>query len=407
MTRKQTGNTHRPRSIGAATLVITVVLLFVMSLFVVYTGHTVSVEKTVTANQQREMQAVNSAQAGIDYFVALVEMNQVDRETGAILATAPAVPGNVTADGCMSGGGLPQFALASERLAPRVYSVDALGFSDDCIGERRVRASVARGSIGLRNPPNYPVIARGNVTGGGAAHNIMNPESNLTIWTGATHDPANSHTLIANPANPCDYRNPEILLQSCRPTGNQPGPLMYDQGLSVIANDPNLSVLSNDQYFLNFFGKTHEQLLADGNVEAISAQDFLAAVAGPLEGGAYSVSGPLALQGGTVGCSGSLQPNQECGRGAHQHLDVHPSLVIVDGNLSAAGNPVVYGVVYIRGDLNVSGTLRVFGSLIVEGQVTGNGNVDVYFASQVIENVAMDVAAATVVPGTWRDWRED
>jgi cytoskeletal protein CcmA (bactofilin family) len=86
---------------------------------------------------------------------------------------------------------------------------------------------------------------------------------------------------------------------------------------------------------------------------------------------------------------------------------VSPSLVIVDGDLDAAGNPVAYGVIYVRGDLVVNGTLRVFGSLIVEGQVTGNGNVDVYYDSLVIQGVSMDVAAAHIVPGTWRDWRED
>jgi hypothetical protein len=403
--KRAQGTDRRRRTTGAATLVITVVLLFVMSLFVVYTGHTVSVEKKVTANQQREMQAFNSAQAGIEYFVALVELDQVDTATGAILDTAPAVPGKVA--GCTAGGGLPQFMLTSQRPAPRVYAVDSLGFSDDCIGERRIRVSISGGSVGLRNPPSYPVIARGNVTGGGAAHNIMNPEANLTIWTGADHDPANSHTLISNPSDPCDYTNPDILLQSCRPTGNSPGQLMNDQGLSVIANDPNLGALTDEQYFHNFFGKTLAQLLADGNVESISPEDFLAAVTGPLEGGSYSVDGSLSLQGGTIGCSGSLQPNQECGRGNHQDLTVSPSLVIVDGDLDAAGNPVAYGVVYVRGDLNINGTLRIFGSLIVEGQVTGNGNVDVYYDSLVIGGVSMDVAAAHIVPGTWRDWRED
>lgn len=406
MNRTQ-GTDRRGWNTGAATLVITVMLLFAMSLFVVYTGHTVSVEKKVTANQQREMQAFNSAQAGIDYFVALVELDQVDRITGAILDTAPPVPGNVTGAGCTAGGALPQFVLASQRPVQNTYAVDSLGFSDDCIGERRIRVSVSGGGIGLRSTPSYPLIARGNVTGGGSAHNIMNPEANLTIWTGADHDPANSHTLISNPSDPCDYTNSGILLQSCRPTGNSPGQLMNDQGLSVIANDPNLGALTADQYFLNFFGKTHAQLLADGNVESISSGDFVAAVAGPLEGGAYSVDGSLSLQGGTVGCSGGLQPNQECGRGDHQDLTVSPSLVIVDGDLDIAGNPAAYGVVYVRGDLVVNGTLRMFGSLIVEGQVTGNGNVDIYYDSSVIEGVSLDTAAAIIVPGTWRDWRED
>jgi hypothetical protein len=405
--KRAQGTDRRRRNTGAATLVITVVLLFVMSLFVVYTGHTVSVEKTVTANQQREMQAFNSAQAGIEYFVALLETDQIDTATGSVPQTAPTVPGNVTGTGCVAGDPLPQFTLAAVRQHQGVYALESLGFSDDCMGERMIRVSVAKGVTDLPNPLSYPLISRGNVTGGGAAHTIMNPESNLTIWTGADHDPANSHTLISNPSDPCDYSNPEILLQGCRPTGNNPGQLMNDQGISVIANDPNLSALTGDQFFVNFFGKSHEQLIADQNVESVTPEEFLAELAAPLEGGAYSVAGSLSLQGGTVGCSGSLQPNQECGRGDHQELTVTPSLVIVDGDLDIGGNPVAYGVVYVRGDLNVTGALRVFGSLLVEGQVKGNGSVDVYFTSGVLEEVSLGVPSATIIPGTWRDWRED
>jgi hypothetical protein len=273
--KRAQGTDRRRRNTGAATLVITVVLLFVMSLFVVYTGHTVSVEKTVTANQQREMQAFNSAQAGIEYFVALLELDQIDTATGSLLQTAPSAPGDVTGTGCVAGDALPQFTLAAVRQQQGVYALESLGFSDDCIGERMIRVSVAKGVTGLPNPLSYPLISRGNVTGGGAAHNIMNPEANLTIWTGADHDPANSHTLISNPSDPCDYANPEILLQSCRPTGNNPGQLMNDQGISVIANDPNLGALTSDQFFVNFFGKSHEQLIADQNVESITPEDFL------------------------------------------------------------------------------------------------------------------------------------
>jgi hypothetical protein len=414
MTMKLTNPKQAPkaRQRGVATLVISGVLLFVITLAGIVAARTVLMETRVTANEHRSMQAFNSAQAGLDFYAALLALGGVDRTDGSISIPVdanglPIIDIDDFLDGgnCVPGGGV-QFDFTFEGVgAPGFFNVISEGFSDDCVGVRRIHQRLAIGLGELPDFPKFALIAAAGVAGGGNAHNMINPEVNLTIWTGQNHDPSQSNTLVSNPADPCDYANDAVLLKDCLPQGNQPGQVINDKGLSVIANDVNLALLAQDgEFFEAFFGETEQEFLAAGKAEITSVADFGGLLSeGPVIGGSYWVDGDLGFQTPTIGCSTDVAVTEECGRADHDGEEM-PSLLIVDGNLTIQGNPVVYGLLYVKGDLVVNGTLRVYGAIVVEGQVGGNGNVDSYFSSLTLGAVSTGLSAVTLVPGSWRDW---
>lgn len=400
------------RQRGAATLIVTVVLLFLITILSVITAQTVVVENQVTGNQQREMQAFNAAQAGLDYFMLLLGLEEIDPETGQWSTDSDPFrfideSKVVQVNGDCAEGKVAQFALDSVRVAdmPGFYDVTASGFSADCLARRVISQRVVRGVGEQHEMERVPVVAGGSVIGGGSAHNVANPENNFTIWSGAPHDPANSHTLISDPANPCKYDNQAIRLQECLPHGNRVG-LIRDNSLSVIASDRNLQELRKtpDAFFENFMGRPPNDFENLGLATSLSPADAEEAITAGMEGGRYWVDGPLNIQGGTIGCTLGMTSTQECGRAGHSGEE-KPSLVIVNGDFSVQGNFVAYGVIYVRGNLKVNGTMRVYGSIIMEDDVGGNGNVDVFFSSSTLAEVEpVRIDMPTVVPGTWRDW---
>ena len=411
---------HRPHGIschqrGAATLVVTVVLLFLITTVSVITAQTVVVENQVTANQQREMQAFNAAQAGLDYFLLLLGLGEIDPATGQ-WSTDPDDPVATRfiddlkvayVDGPCDPGQVAQFSLVPVPVSgsPGFYDITSSGFSADCSARRIISQRVVRGASEEHEMERVPLVAGGSVIGGGSAHNVANPENNFTIWSGEPHDPANSHTLISDPANPCKYDDQTKRVQECLPTGNRKG-LIRDNSLSVIASDLNLSALREDRdaFFQNFMARPPEDFSHRGLAQRLSPAQAEEAITGVMEGGRYWVDGSLNIQGGTIGCTAGIGPSEECGRASHSGEE-KPSLVIIDGDFTVRGNLTAYGVIYVRGNLVVNGTMRVYGSIIMEDDVKGNGNVDVFFSSSTLDNIEpIKVDMPTVVPGTWRDW---
>jgi len=402
---------------GAATLVVAVVLLFLITIVSVITAQTVVVENQVTGNQQREMQAYNAAQAGLDYFTLLLGLGEINAATGR-WSTDPDDPPAmrfldnekvVYVDGDCVPGTLAQFSLAPVAVPdmPGFYDVTASGFSADCLGRRVISQRVSRGANTNQQMDRVPLVAGGGVEGGSAAFSVANPENNFTIWSGDSHNPGNSLTLISDPANPCDYSNTAKRLLDCLPTGSaKNNGLIRDNSLSVISSDQNLATLREtpDAFFENFLGRPPEDFKHRGLAQRLSVDEAKAEINKVMKGGRYWVDGSLSLNGGTIGCSSGLSSGQECGRAGHSGTE-KPSLVIIEGDFTITGPLIAYGLIYVRGSLSGSGNVRVYGSIIVENEVEMGGNVDVFFSSSVldaIEPIRMDLPA--VVPGTWRDW---
>lgn len=58
---------------GAAALLVSTVLLFSVSMVTLFTSKTVMMEQKISANQVRSIEALESAQAGLEYVLAYVK----------------------------------------------------------------------------------------------------------------------------------------------------------------------------------------------------------------------------------------------------------------------------------------------------------------------------------------------
>jgi len=94
-----------------------------------------------------------------------------------------------------------------------------------------------------------------------------------------------------------------------------------------------------------------------------------------------------------------------------------PIILIVNGNLTITGNPVIYGLVYVIGSYKIAGNPDIIGSNVVEGTniasgdpivgatVSGNGTLDLIFWPAFGDGEGDPLPGMTaVIAGSWRDW---
>jgi hypothetical protein len=80
-----------------------------------------------------------------------------------------------------------------------------------------------------------------------------------------------------------------------------------------------------------------------------------------------------------------------------------PVVLIIEGNWSQDGNPIIYGMVYVMGNMDFIGSPLVHGAVYVAGRVGGTGSLDVVFDPFTLEN-CKGLGQSGILAGSWRDW---
>lgn len=401
---------------GVATLVSSVVFLFLSTLLVIFVSRSLLMEQRMSANEIRHKQAFEAAQAGLDQAMIFIntspqgaDKNADNTADGTVLATlangsrykvAFCDPTNLPVANTQLCPDDPAGTVACDVLNNQVNPgginettymgtplVVSCGWSDDVIAHHMVRQLI--GSVSpIIAPPTNPLTAKGAMNVGGSA-NVVNYFNNLTVWSGGalssignagktfvrnpTVSPPATGTVPPGPPNSCstsaDY--------ACLTDKNTTGP-------DVIDNDPTLSNLTDDQMFSNYFGRTQDQLEAEA-----ATQEITAAQAGTLAG----VTGATVVVDGDTTLPNSVIGSRE-----------RPVVLVIDGDLDLQGTPTVNGIVYVRGNVTGGGNLTVNGAMLVEGTVEPTGSVDIIYDPFVTGNTA-NSGRPGWIPGTWRDWR--
>ncbi|WP_006786800.1 PilX N-terminal domain-containing pilus assembly protein [Thiorhodospira sibirica] len=269
-------HTSRPRPLphrqrGAIALFMTVIILLAVTLTVIFTARTASMEQRMSANEVRAKQAANAAQAGLERAVAYVQGGGIDvnqlfladldaNGAGMIYrarlwdpdpnAAPPQCPENPAAMGTNN---------PDSTRSTLIYSC---GWSDD-LSARKVAMIRTEAGPSLGFPPTNPVISKGSTLVNGNAR-VFNLFNNLTVWAGGELD------LNGNPGNTF-VRAPEYPVPSlenltdldllpgkpanCQATGKY----ICTSNKSVIGHDIidydlSLSSLSGQDFFRNFMG---------------------------------------------------------------------------------------------------------------------------------------------------------
>jgi len=425
---------------GAATLAVVMLLFFVMALVAAYTSRNMVFEQRISTNQLRSTQAIEAAQAGLEWATSLLNAGRVtdtcqpsvdpaqltfrqrylniDPTTGLVaplgITPTPAPPASAELrpscvfDGaawqcsCPSNGAPNLAAPAGSAVFPafriRFVSVPGivgvvrvevngctrldnacLDFPAEAVmseGRASISAMVALKSA-LATPPAAAVTARGDVSG---AMTIHNEQKYLTVQAGgAVSVPASS--LFSTPGTPGER--------------------------SFLAADPALAAAAlpgeprvvGDRMFATSFGMwpaTYRDqpgtIRPDcGAGECTAANLSNVALLNP--GRMIWVDGDLAVA--TANDIGSV---------------ASPVLIVVTGGITFTAPATIYGAVYggrssaAQPTFQVNGVGTIQGALMAEHAVSGTANPIVRYDTDIVRLLQRTHGSFVPVPGSWRDF---
>jgi hypothetical protein len=372
---------------GAASLLTALVILIGITLITLTTSKTVLVETQIAADNYRMAQAVAAATAAMDFGVGYFDGSN----DGAQTTTATLTFNNADAR-CGAAGATPNMKSGL---------ITTIGLSDDGLAQRTISQCVGAIDVFGGNSPKQSLISRGSV-GLTGNYKMINRYFNTTAWSGQAINigaSASASTFI-RPIGTEESNYTRAQLQDNDTTNPHTSPAISDRnkgnGVDTIASDPSLGSLTGEQFFNNFFYSDRTMM---ENLAASLDQRYTAGNIDSADGksGVVWIEGNATMNGGTYGTADS------------------PVILIINGNLDAAGTPDINGMLYVRGQLDAAGTVGVLGSVVVEGDsamvpagedtVKGHGGVDLIYSPYTLDRSASPiVGTTTAISGSWRDW---
>lgn len=375
-----------PHQRGAATLVISLTLLFLITLITLYAAKVGVMEQRISGNEYRYKTSFAAAEAGLEQAVARFKKEK----------TVPASPETGTLETNAS------FSVAITTttlpLAPpsdKVYTFTSTGVSADGTGEAIIRQDVAFFPL-IAAPPAATIVAAGTVGTGGSFNVAANPNGAgtgqpVSIWSSGN---ANLGSGAVETCHIGDYTPP--------PGGGCSIPLSdstNDFG-DIIDND------TTPPFPSDVFEYTFSIPASDWIDVREMAKEVLTDCSslGPASKGLYwieDISTACTINAGTVVGSPS-----------------NPVILVLDEKeLTLNGGAEIYGLVFVFDNPDkASGgqEVKLTGSAIVHGSFIANydigpqltGTMDVVYDEAVIETIGtgLDTAAIGFVPGSWRDF---
>jgi Tfp pilus assembly protein PilX len=439
---------------GAATLIVTIVLLLSATLLMVTLSKTSIMEQFMSANEVRSTQALEGAQAGIDAAMSHLNAGGVDQLStspdqhgvadlippvtswgsasyqvffctkGSLVVPNPKCPstpstGSIVTDATdatkkdisVNGSLVCETPTGNLIANASPMIILACGWSDDKQGRHAITTETMYTNP-IPGPPNAPVVSRGAVNVSGSA-TVTNYFTNLTIWSGQpVTDIGNSgKTFIRDPsvALPASNADPTggngtNAFSSCSspPTNFICTTDKNSIGPDVIAQDPTLTTMTYiDMFNYSFNYDTLNGYLNSGDKKTVNNATGLAAISNNAQDTSVVMTG----SGDTTLCQpGSCTNTFNLGNNTYGAPD-HPVILIVNGNVSTSGgsNATIYGLLYVAGNLNLAGSLTVTGSASIAGAVSGTGSLDVFYDS-IKANPGEGSNTFSIPSGTWKDW---
>lgn len=426
---------------GVATLVVVMVLFFIISLVAAYTSRNLIFEQRTSANQYRSTQAMEAAEAGIEWALAMLNHQRVTatcqnstsvadtsfrerylsvnasggltpklRSTGEPLTPMCVLNGTQWDCSCPddgdpalaapSGAGVyPAFRVRFEQIGPvppvgapsqpgviRLQAVGCTRMDPTCLdfdsqgvtNEGRAVVTVLAALVGnVASVPSAAVLARGAIDFGGAAAAVYN-----------TSVSGSGITLHAGGAiNPTN-----LFLRSIPGTPAERSRVESDPALNLNALTP---FSADERMFASVFNMSPSTFQEQPAAVVLTCAtgtctaDQVRSAVNMNPGRPIWVPGHLSVaSAGDIGSAAA------------------PALIVVNGNLSFPTNATVYGLVYVRtADWATSGAGQIQGSVVAEGQISGSGAPTIVHDRDVLSRLRTGVGSFVRAPGSWRDFR--
>ncbi len=441
MSPRPTAPLRRDR--GVATLIVVMVLFFVVSLVAAYTNRNLIFEQRTSANQYRATQSFETAQAGLQWAIAMLNGSRIDANCGpstltsddtfrerylTIDATSGLVTGRLRSTGatlyaaCVSNGSgwncscptdatpaptlptgagvFPAFQVRffrntalSPPIPPGMIRVDSIAcprFDTTCLDIGNANSAEGRSVVSalvslqsaLKTVPSAALTVRGNydVSGSGPQMN------NADVSVGAVAVQIGGS--LVSPGSPS-----ALDAYSAPGTPRDRAYIIGDTWLAGLTTAGSLLPTLGDRMFSSIFGiapdtyRNQPGLTLVTGCPCSAAQVRTALTNSPLR--PIWVDGDLVIDSaGDIGSTAS------------------PALLVVDGDIThTTGGVTLYGAVYSRAatwDTSGSGTVR--GAAIAENNFGGSGSSTYTYDAEVLRLLRLRYGSFVAVPGSWKDY---
>ncbi len=414
---------------GMAVLAMVMILLFGISLIVLYLNRSIIFEQRISANQMRSTMAQEMAEAGIEWATGMFNRAEfigtncqplaggsltfrkqyvtvsptpgiashvlpgckLNPATGVSLCHCPAVPASGTTLANLGSASLPGFTVqfspvAGDAEAVRVIATGCTEQADTCgPGTRGASDASASVSVVLKLMPGLRAVPAAPLTCGlscsiGGSFDIVNQDvatGGILVNAGSTVS-ASASQLTTIPGQP----------MSGAIIDNDPSLL------SLASSDP---TCSNSSMFSAFFGSTVAEYMASPLTKTISCST--ANDCGQLIGAAYNAGWrafyfPLSLE------INNSAPFSQLGTATDGVSLVSPGQIDINGNIS------LYGMLFSNSSNfnNLgTGTANIYGAMVTCGGFNSNGNGTVNYLPSALSSTRTSSARMVRMPGSWTD----
>lgn len=444
----QSGPNGSLRQRGFATLVTSLMILFLVTLVTLFSANMAVVEQQISSNQYRADQALAAADAGMDWALNYFDSNGGLGCTTTAPCTGQDANGNALYgdnDTFFSNSDAPHIEVffCQQGQVYNINSVDDLGdtakcttptsvtssnvgivsvgYSDDRAGVRIVKQEIRNKSFLGEGPAT--AISSPSVVDMSGAINVINRYTDTNIWSGEVVKAwGNSKSYVHRPAKEggvdlqrgdldgdgdaddrADLTDHEVDNDYTKRVsgGDNSAQANYD----VRDGDINLRKLKDDPdaLFAMFFnGATKEEFK-----EAADSQgQYYAAGEWPNSG--WDRDGSDGAIGGFIYIVG-----EDISLGEIGAIDT-AAVIVVEGSVNVGANDETYGMLYVAdpdpdtdndgdGDFRANGGGIFKGAIITEGAVKGNGGPTIVYDPDAFDSADLPTTVARV-SGTWADW---
>ena len=435
--RRRTKGHHSQR--GVATLIVVMVLFFIVSLLAAYTNRNMIFEQRTAANQYRSTQALEAADAGIQWALAMLNGGRVD---DACLPSAD--PANNTfRDRYLSAAGADQSAVNSDTsitirnrsdgtpLMPAcVFDAASNSWSCHCPSDDATTLPTVTGTAAQ---PMFRVRFE-YITGSGSPPAVIRPDVVRIVSAGCTRPDASC--LAPAPIAPAGDAMAVVSVLTTLRSGlaTPPGAAVTTRGnldagsgpFQVVNADPASNGITLDAGGSIAGSPTLISLPgAPADSSALTADSALVALADAdrMFGNVFGMAATIYQQqpaAVVVDCSAvcdaaalnaQIVPGHVLWLNGDLRVDgnigspSNPVMVVVNGNASLVSGSFV-GVLYARTagwSLGV-GTTQVRGALVAETDLSTSGTQQVIYDPAVLALVHQRLGSFIEVPGSWEDF---
>lgn len=441
------------RQRGVATLIVVLVLFFVVSMVAAYTNRNLIFEQRTSANQYRSTQALEAAEAGLEWAAGTLNIGRVDDHcapstnvadptfrqrlldmdnTGRITPKPNPAGGELSALCVFTGtgwscscpstgvaavtaptgnGSYPAFRVRFVRITPTaatarqpgVVKAEVVGCTraDSSTGDQCLRFTGGQGAAGEGRVVISSLLSiSGNASSPPQAALVAREQIQVT-GSGIY-----AYNTIAGGSGITIQSGGNINVPDWTRVVSQPG--SPGGQMSAVANDANMSLPD-----------------ITGTNATTTAERMFAAVFNLRSSVFRTQPATLEMTCGVAGCSAASlrtlvngNPGRPIWLDGNLNIDTNgdigsatdPVLLVVNGSLNfSVSNATIFGVVYIMTpagstEWTTNGGGKIVGAVVTDKEIRGNGTTSFVFDPDVVTRTRWGVGSFVRVPGSWRDF---